>query len=351
LREAAADGMLSGPMDEQCLGPSPELFFDTITAYQRTGALKGALDLGLFTAIGEGEATAHALAERCGAAPRGVRILCDYLAVQGFLTKRDDRYGLTPDSAMFLDRRSPAYLGGTLEFILSPLLTEAFKDVAAAVRRGGTVASDHGTVAPEHPIWVQFARAMAPMARMAAEALATLVVADPAHSLKVLDIAAGHGIYGIAFARRYPNADVVALDWPNVLEVARENARAAGVRDRYRIMAGSAFDVEYGRGYDLILLTNFLHHFDPVTCERLLGKVRAALAEGGRAVTLDFVPNEDRISPPHPARFSLVMLCSTPSGEAYTFPEYERMLRAAGFARNELHSLPPTTQQVILSYR
>jgi ubiquinone/menaquinone biosynthesis C-methylase UbiE len=258
---------------------------------------------------------------------------------------------LTPDSATFLDRRSPAYLGSVASFILAPLLTEAFRDVAAAVRKGGTVVSEAGTIAPEHPIWVGFARAMAPMMRMAAQALAELIPVDRTRRQTVLDIAAGHGVFGIAFAQRHPKVEVTALDWPAVLEVAHENARAAGVSDRYRGIAGSAFEVEYGGGYDLILLTNFLHHFDPAACESVLRRVRAALAEGGRAVTLDFVPDDNRTTPPETVRFSLVMLATTPAGDAYTFSEYDRMFSNAGFSQSELHPLPPFAQQVIVSHR
>jgi predicted nicotinamide N-methyase len=330
---------------------SPELFFDTITAYQQVGALKGALDLDLFSAIGPGRETAATLAARCGASPRGVRILCDYLTSLGFLVKTDDRYGLTADSAIFLDRRSPAYLGPTVAFLLSAELTEAFGDVAAAVRRGGTALPQGGSLAPDHPIWVTFARAMAPMAAPAARALADLVALERGRPARVLDLAAGHGLYGIAFAQRDPAVEVVAQDWPSVLEVAWENAVAAGVGDRFRTIAGSALEVEYGRGHDVVLLANFLHHFDPATCRAVLGKVHAALAPGGRAVTLEIVPDESRVAPPLPARFALVMLCSTPGGDAYTFGEYEQMLRDAGFTRSERHPLPPTPQQVIVSRR
>lgn len=330
--------------------PSPELFFETVWGYQRTAALKGALELDLFTAVGEGNVTAAAAAARCGASTRGVRILCDYLTVLGFLVKDGDRYVLTPDSAAFLDRRSPAYLGGTVEFTLSPTLEEAFRDVAGAVRRGGTVAATGGTVAPDHPVWVRFARAMMPMMRGPAEALVDLVPADPGRPLRVLDIAAGHGLFGIAFARRYPLAEVTAVDWAGVLEVARDNAAAAGVAERYRVIAGSAFDVEWGGGYDVALLTNFLHHFDPATCEGLLAKVYRALTPGGHAITLEFVPNADRVSPAPAASFSFVMLCSTPAGDAYTFAELDAMLRRAGFARSRLHSLPEgPPQQAIVS--
>lgn len=339
---------MSSPGTQQ---PTPQLFFLTINSYQRTEALKAAIELEVFSAIGEGKTTAREIAERCGAAERGIRILCDFLCIMGFLTKDGQHYNLTADTAAFLDKRSPYYLGGATEFLLSPMLTEGFKDFTAAVRKGGTVISGEGTIAPEHPVWVQFARAMAPMMALPAQLMAQLVDEKADRKLKILDIAAGHGLYGIAFGQKNPQAEVVALDWAKVLEVAKENAHKAGVAERYSTIEGSAFDVDYGEGYDLVLLTNFLHHFDPATCEKLLRKVRAALADGGRAITLEFVPNEDRISPPDAAAFSVQMLSGTPAGDAYTYSQLERMFDAAGFSRSEMHQLPPSIEQVVISYK
>lgn len=338
-------------MPEQT-GPSPLLFFDTVSAYQRTEAIKAAVELNLFTAIATGHETAAAIAQACQIAERGARILCDFLTVLGFLVKENEQYKLTPDSAVFLDRRSPAYIGGTLEFLLTPMLTAGFTETTAAVRKGGTAMPADGTVAPENPIWVKFARGMAPMMMPAANMMAELV--DPQHDrpLRMLDIAAGHGRFGLAFAARNPQADITALDWPAVLEVAKENAAHAGVNaERYHTIAGSAFDADFGGPYDVILLTNFLHHFDPPTNETLLRKVHAALADNGRAVTLEFVPADDRVSPPGAAVFSLTMLVSTPAGDAYTFAELERMCANAGFARSELHPVPQTPQSVVVSYK
>ncbi len=339
---------MSSPTPQQ---PSPLLFFQTVNAYQRTEGLKAAIELDLFTAIAEGNATAQQIAQRTGASERGTRILCDFLCVMGFLSREDGRYALTLDSATFLDKRSPAYMGGVIDFMLSPMLTEGFKDLTGAVRKGGTVVSDEGTIAPDHPIWVKFAQAMAPMMALPAQLIAKLVDGKADRKLKILDIAAGHGLFGIAFAKNNPQAEVVALDWPGVLEVARENAKNAGVTDRYSTIEGSAFEVDFGNGYDLALLTNFLHHFDPPTCEELARKIHSALNDDGRAVTLEFVPNEDRISPPEAAVFSVVMLAGTPSGDAYTFSELERIFSNAGYARSELHQLPPSIQQVIISYK
>lgn len=325
--------------------------FTAFTAYQQTGALKAAIDLDLFTAIGEGVRTADALAARRGATERGMRSLCDFLTATGFLTKERDGYALTPHTGPFLDRRSPMYVGSVLNFIASPTLFHAFSDVTAAVRKGGTALEGDGSTEPEHPMWVDFARGMAPLAALTAQMLAGVVVPDGGAPRKVLDVAAGHGLFGITLAKQHPETQVVALDWANVLAVATENARAAGVADRFRTIPGSAFDVAWGEGYDLVLLTNFLHHFDVPTCERVLRKAHAALAPGGRAVALEFVPNADRVSPPEAATFSLVMLVTTPHGDAYTYAEYERMLRNTGFARSTLHDLPIPNQRVVVAWR
>ncbi|MEK6302222.1 MAG: class I SAM-dependent methyltransferase [Acidobacteriota bacterium] len=338
-------------MSAQAQQPSPALFFETITAYQRSDAMRAAIELDLFTAIGEGNRTAAQIGAHCGASERGTRILCDYITMIGFLTKEGNNYALTQDSAVFLDRRSPAYMGGAIEFIASDQIKEGFKHLTEAARKGGTAVPDNGTLAPEHPVWVKFARAMAPMMRPVAQGIAQMIDPEANRKLKVLDIAASHGLFGLAFASRNPNAEIVGLDWASVLEVSKENAKAAGVADRHSTIAGSAFDVDYGTGYDVVLLTNFLHHFDPPTNETLLRKVHAALAEGGRAVTLEFVPNEDRVSPLGVAGFSLTMLATTPSGDAYTFAEFDRMFKNAGFAKNELHEIPPAIQQLIVSQK
>jgi len=329
--------------------PSPQLFFQTINAHQRTEALKAAIELEVFTAIGEGNTTAAQIAKRCETSERGMRILCDFLTIHGMLTKQDGQYGLTLDSATFLDKRSPAYLGGAVEFLCSPMLTEGSKHIADAVRKGGTAMENEGTIGPDHPVWVKFARGMAPMMALPAQLISKLVDPSADRKLRILDIAAGHGLFGITFAKNNPQAEITAVDWKAVLEVAKENAQRAGVGDRYHTIEGSAFDVDYGSGYDLVLLTNFLHHFDPPTNETLLRKVHHALADGGRAVTLEFVPNDDRVSPPDAAGFSMMMLSGTPSGDAYTFAELEQMLTNAGFSRSTLHPLPPTIQQVVIS--
>ncbi|MEH1870557.1 class I SAM-dependent methyltransferase [Nostoc sp.] len=331
--------------------PSPALFFNTVNAYQRSAAIKAGVELNVFTAISQGIESSQSLAQKCQTSERGMRMLCDNLVIIGFMTKEAEGYRLTSDSAMFLDRQSKFYMGDVVEFLLSPMITNGFNNLTAAVLKGGTAVSSEGIISPEHPVWVQFAKAMSAMMANPAQLIAQLVNENKIEPLKVLDISASHGLFGIAIAQHNPNAEIFGLDWASVLEVAKENARIKGVGSRYHTIVGSAFEVDYGNDYDLVLLPNFLHHFDVATCEQLLRKIKTSLVVDGKVIVFDFIPNSDRITPPDIAAFSLVMLATTPSGDAYTFAEYESMFNNAGFSHCQLHSLSPTEQQVILAYK
>ena len=306
--------------------PTPERFFNAINAYELTEAMKAAIEVELFTAIAEGNTAAATIAKRCNAAERGVRILCDFLTIHGFLTNEGTEYALAPDAALFLDRHSRAYLGTAMEFLLTRRVREGHARLAEAVRRGGTALGE-GTLERENPDWVKFAEAMMPLMHGPSEIMAAeLRKGGEAH--KVLDIAASH-----------------------VLEVAMKNAQAMGVVDRYPLLPGSAFETDFGGDYDLVLIPNFLHHFDPPTCTTFMRKVYAALKPGGRAAIAELVPNPDRVTPPTAAAFSMMMLATTPTGDAYTFAELESISKNADFVRVELAPPEIGLNRLVIVYR
>jgi ubiquinone/menaquinone biosynthesis C-methylase UbiE len=319
---------------------TPERIFATLNAYQQTAALKTAIELDVFSAIADGATTHTSIAKRCQSSERGIRILCDYLTINGFLIKNGQEYSLADDSAVFLNRRSPAYMGAAADFLALPEMINLYQELTAIVRAGTSLKGEQSTNEPDSAKWVEFARSMSNLQRMTAVAVAETLGASAGEKWKVLDVAAGHGMYGVMIAKQNPNAEIFALDWPEVLKVAHENAKAAGVAARHHHLPGSAFEVDFGKDYDIVLLTGFLHHFDPQTIETVLRKVHAALKPGGRAVTVEFVPNEDRVSPPAPAAFSMIMLGTTRAGDAYTYSEYDKMFRNTGFALNELRRSP-----------
>jgi len=328
---------------------NPGLVFEMVQAHQKTAALKAAIDLDVFRAVGKGPGDVASIARHCSASERGIRILCDFLVINGVLAKENGHYKHTPSSAAFLDPASPACMASVAQFMsMAGILEAADQHLTDIVRNGRTSLPGEGTVEPENPVWVEFAEKMAPMMGPMAAPLGLVVLEGHTGPMRVLDIAAGHGLFGIEIAKQNPQARVTGLDWAPVLRVALRNAEKAGVKDRYDMLPGSAFEVDFGGPYDLVLLTNFLHHFDKPTCVALLKKVRAALKPGGKAATLEFVPNEDRVSPPMPAAFALTMLTTTASGDAYTFRELRDMHLEAGFGSVREHPIPMSPHTIVL---
>lgn len=318
-------------------------------AYQQSAALKAAVDLELFTAIAEGHNHPAALAQRCHCSERGARILADFFVAHGMMQKDGQTYSLTPDTNAFLNKHSPAYAGGMSGFLNAPNIRRQFDALTEAVRKGGVAATEEGSTASHYDGWVDFAKSMEAMMGMAAQQIAGLVNEGKQEPITVLDVAASHGLFGFSIAKQNPNAKIVALDWANVLEITKANAERWGLASRVSTIAGDAFTVDLGGPYDVILLTNLLHHFSFAENVKLLQRMKAALKPGGRVFTLEMVPNEDRVSPPMPATFALVMLASTPAGDAFTFAEFESMFAAAGFSSSEHIQLEASPETVILS--
>jgi len=294
-------------------------------AFERTFALRTAIEMDLFTRIGAGTNTVRALAADAGSSERGVRTLCDYLTVQGHLLKRGTRYSLTFNTRLYLSTASPAYLGSAVKFLASDATVAAFSRLRQTMKQG--------TAAVPALDWVEYARSMAPLAQPTAQLAATALKVDSAGTIQVLDLGAGHGLYGIAIAEKNPSADIFALDSSAVLKIATENARQAGVAERYHPIPGDAFKAEFGGPYDLVLAANFAHHLDEASNIRLFRKIRAALKPKGTMVLIEWVPNADRISPSPDAAFALTVFATSARGAIYTLREYSQMLRAAGFGQ------------------
>ena len=328
---------------------TPALVFEMLQAHQRTAALKAAIDLDVFRAVGEGPGDVASIARHCSASERGIRILCDFLTINGVLVKEDGRYRHTPTSAAFLDPRSPASLASIAQFLSNPGHARALRPSGGnRARPAAPILPGDGSVEPENPIWVQFAETMAPMMAPMVGPLGAVVLDGHAGPMRVLDIAAGHGLFGIEIAKQNPQARVTGLDWAPVLRVALDNARRPVFRT-----ATTCCPAAPSRSISAGLMTPCCSPISSTTsisrpALALLKKVHAALRPGGRAATLEFVPNEDRVSPPMPAAFSMTMLASTVAGDAYTLSELTTMYNQAGFGDVTAHPIPMSPHTVVM---
>src|SRR5579883_1043801 len=181
---------------------TPAIVFEMLQAHQRTSALKAAIDLDVFRAVGEGPGDVASIARHCAASERGIRILCDFLTINGVLVKENGHYKHSQASAMFLDPRSPASLASIAQFLANPAMREPYANLAEIVKSGRTNLPGDGSVEPENPIWVQFAETMAPMMAPMTGPLGNIVLEGLSGPVRVLDIAAGHGLFGIEIAKQ-----------------------------------------------------------------------------------------------------------------------------------------------------
>ncbi|KQC10918.1 MAG: hypothetical protein APR62_11010 [Smithella sp. SDB] len=320
--------------------------YDICLSYQKTAALQAAIKLDIFTKIGNSRLSAEQISDMTGAAPRGVRILCDFLCIIGMLEKESALYCLSAEAQRLLDRSSPYCLADIIDFYASPeIVSQVMNDPLSYVMTGG--ASGMTNVSPDNPVWVKFALAMIPFTSVTAKRTAAYIARRGMKPRKILDVAAGHGLFGIEAAAAVSEAFVTAIDWGAVLEVAKKNAASAGLAERYQTIIGDAFKIDWGENYDLILLPNILHHFDREGCVQMMGRARKSLSSTGSVFVIDIMPDSDRVSPPEQAAFAFLMLATTPRGDAYICEEYEAMAKEVGLNLVESRKLPPTPQTLM----
>jgi len=156
------------------------------------------------------------------------------------------------------------------------------------------------------------------------------------NGLKIIDIACGSGVWGIAIAEADPEARITAQDFPAVLSVTREFLKRHGVEAQYDFLPGNLREADFGAArYDVAILGNIVHSEGERSSRDLFRRLYKALRPGGQIVIIDTIPNEARTGPPFPVFFALNMLLNTEEGDTYTLAEYTRWLQEAGFTRVE----------------
>lgn len=323
-------------------GLLPDDLQQSINGFRESRALLTAIELDIFTALGDDGADATSAAARIGADPRATEMLLNALVALDIVAKRDGVFRNTPVSSRHLVEGAEHDARAALMHTAN--LWPRWSTLTECVRQGTSVTP--GRRRDEEDEWTKaFIAAMHRNASFRAPQVIGAMGLDSVQ--RVLDIGGGSGAYSIAFALAKPGLTADILDVGGVVPIAERHIAAAGVADRVKARVGDLRDDDYGSGYDVVLISAICHMLSPDANRKMLRKAHAALAPGGRVVIQDFILNPDKAGPRTGALFALNMLVGTRAGSSYSEVEYTQWLEQAGFADARRLRLPGPTDLVI----
>lgn len=332
--------------------PTPDQIFGSMMGHVRSAVLKAGIDLGVFDLIAGGTSDLAGLVRASGVPERGLRIVLDAMVGFEWLDKSGGQYTLRPLAEMFLVKSQPVYLGAMAAIMGHSLIWERLSRLTDIVRRGGVAGEENPANRESHPFWTVFAEASRGLSAPQAAALAEIVKPERFVGARIVDLACGSGLYGFTMLKRADaRARLTSVDWPNVLDKARETALEWGIADRIDWRPGSIFEVDWGRDHDIAIASQIYHHFDLEQNLMLSRRILASLRPGGELVIHDAIPDEARTERSFPLVFAVVMLATTDHGDTFTFEQYRDTLERAGFAEVTLHQPPMMPSQVITARR
>jgi hypothetical protein len=314
-------------------GPAvtPERIMQTAWAFAPTVILAAAVNSCVFDLLDAGPKSLEELAKASGSAVRGLRPILNALAGFQFVTKNaDGRFALTPESATFLVSTKPGYLGGFVEFSAWSLIPR-WQQLRESVRTGKPVAAVNQQQTGDE-FFQTLVEPIFNMSYPSTQALGKGLGLEKATSpVRVLDIGAGSGVWGIGLAQQSPQVTVTAVDFPGVVNVTRRMAERFGMADRFSYVPGDFHDVDFGTGHTVVTLGHILHSEGEQRSRVLLKKAFAAMAPGGTIAIGEMLVNDDRSGPPMGLIFAVNMMANTDDGDTFSFEEISDWLKDAGF--------------------
>jgi 2-polyprenyl-3-methyl-5-hydroxy-6-metoxy-1,4-benzoquinol methylase len=316
---------------------TPERILQMAWGYAVPLIMEAAVHHHVFDVLDSGPKTLREIAVATGASERGLSAICNALVGFELLAKNGDAYSLTPESAAFLVSTRPGFQGGMLRHLSQDLIPN-WLNLNEVVATGGPAA----TVNQQKPgaeFFEKFVNDIFPMSYGAAQDLANhLQLSRLNGQAKVLDLAAGSGVWGIALAQSAPQVTVRAVDWSGVIGVTRKNAEKFGLADRFTYAEGDLLESDFGSGHHVATLGHILHSEGVERSRKLLAKTFSALAPGGTIAIAEFLVNADRTGPVNGLIFAVNMLVNTENGGTYSFEEIAGWLAEAGFV--EARTIP-----------
>lgn len=312
---------------------TPERIAQFAWGYAPPLILEAAIRHRVFDTLDGGAKSVSEVAREVGASERGLTAIMNALVGLDFLAKDEQgRYSLTPESAAFLVSHKPGFMGGMIRHGSEHLIPRwlSLNEVVATGRPVTPVnQEDSGS-----EFFQEFVNDIFPLSYPAAKALGEYLDCNvEGRMVRVLDLAAGSGVWGITLAKCSDavHVTVTAVDWPGVLPVTRATVAKFGLAHRFSYVEGDLLEADFGVGHDVATLGHILHSEGIERSRALLAKTFQALRPGGTIVIAEFLVNSDRTGPMNALLFAVNMLVNTDNGNTYSFEEIAGWLTEAGF--------------------
>jgi len=310
---------------------TPERILQFAWAYIAPLSIEAAIRNRVFDVLEEGPKSLAQVSAATGASTRGLSALMNALVGLELLAKDDaGLYSNTPESSTFLVRSKPSFHGGVILHTSEQLLPK-FLQLTQIVATGKPV-NHVNQEGDGGEFFRQFVLDIFPLSYPAACALAgALGLPASTTPTRVLDLAAGSGVWGIGLAQSSLQVTVTSVDWPEVLPVTQQSVARFGLSDRFTFVPGDLDSANFGTGQTVATLGHILHSEGEARSRQLLAKTHAALAPGGTIAIAEFLVNPDRKGPVGGLFFAVNMLVNTDDGNTFSFEEIAGWLTDAGF--------------------
>ena len=330
---------------------TPERIMQMAWGYVPPLVLEAAIRHHVFDVLDSGPKDIWEVQKATGASARGLTAIMDALVGLNFLSKDEqNRFALTPESSTFLVSTKPTFFGGMIKHCSEQLIPR-WLNLNEVVATGKPVTPVNEEKSGGE-FFHEFVLDIFPMSYGAAQALAAQMnYGSSGDPVRVLDLAAGSGVWGIAQAQSSPRVRVTAVDWPEVIDVTKKTAAKFGLSDRFSFIEGDLLDVSFGSGHNVATLGHILHSEGETRSRKLLAKTFAALASGGTIAVQEFLVNKERTGPVNGLFFAVNMIVNTQEGNTWSFEEIGAWLEEAGFTNPRLLDAPGPSPLILATKR
>jgi len=308
---------------------TPRELREIVHNFRESRIILTALELELFTAVGDGAKTSADVSKIISSNVRATDRLMNVLCNMNLLEKENEKFSNTEFSSRYLVKNSPDYISNLMH---ASNLWDSWSNLTEITKEGKTIGRD----AAKNKWKENFIEAM--HYRASREAPKDLNNLDLTGVKCVLDLGGGSGAYAMQFIKLKKDIKATVFDLPDVIPLTLKYISANGFEGKINTIKGNYLYDDIGSGYDLIFLSAIIHSNSFEENKRLIKKCADALNANGQIVIQDYAMDEDRLTPEVGALFAINMLVNTKGGDTFTQEEIFSWLRDAGIndiKRNE----------------